>query len=134
MTRPDGQDENNFNLANYLSVAVHRLVIVQELAADLTALEHLRQPFDFLQRARLRNGFADLLDVGGVGCYLWFVLVRVGDVQASLLLDLLLQFLSFLALEERCRFESLVLLDFLEVQETKMWQTTRWRYLSLCWS
>lgn len=125
MTRPDGQDENSFNLTSYLSVAVHRLVIVQELAADLTALEHLRQPFDFLQRARLRNGLADLLDVGGVGCHLWFVLIRVGDVQSSLLLDLLLQFLSFLTLEEGCRFESLVLLDLLEVQETKMWQTTR---------
>jgi hypothetical protein len=93
----------------------------------LTALQHLRQPFDLLKGAGFGDGVADLLDVGGVGLDLRLVgvLVGVGDAEFCLLLDLLLHFLAFGALEEGDGFLSLLLLDLLEVQETEMGKSGR---------
>jgi hypothetical protein len=48
--------------------------------------------------------------------------VGVGCAESRLLLDLLLQFFSFLALEESSSLDSLLLLDFLEIQQAEVWE------------
>jgi hypothetical protein len=100
----------------------------------LAALQHLRQPFDFLEGAGFGDGVADLLDVGGVGLNLRLVgvLAGVGDAEFCLLLDLLLDFLALGALKERGCLLSLLLLDFLEVQETEMGKSGRKGKISDC--
>lgn len=105
------------------SFLIHRfIVVIQELAAYLTALQHFGQPFDLLQRAGLGNGIADFLDISGVGLDLWLVGVLAGicHTESCLLLDLFLNFFSLCALEEYGCFLSLLLLDFLEVQQAKI--------------
>lgn len=110
---------------NYLwRLLIHRLiVIIHEFTADLTTLQHLCQPFNFLERAGFGDGFTNLLNVGGVCVNLRFACVIDGICNAEfcLLLDLFLHFLALDALEESCRLLSFLLLNLLEVQQAKMW-------------